>query len=211
MSKTYLGNSGVVVMPVVDDTTTPVDNVYDLESVVLRSVDNPEGNPALGSDDPYHWSYNSTTGYIEGTFTERAGEGYIYGDYAKTALWLDDDFVADVTLTFDRGSSQGPLNDHYWVTREPRVFHMRSQQGDDYFVTGFSRTSGDIELSIPSAPGTTTVTLKNFDFRREYIFIYAYAAGASGHRTFKPRIISLTYKFHEYKLSPVKLQGAESN
>ena len=95
MSKTYLGNSGVVVMPVVDDTTTPVDNVYDLESVVLRSVDNPEGNPALGSDDPYHWSYNSTTGYIEGTFTERAGEGYIYGGSATTALWLDDDFVAD--------------------------------------------------------------------------------------------------------------------
>lgn len=209
MSKTYLGTSGVVVMPVIDDTTTPVDNVYDLGDVVLRSVDDPEDTS--GTSSPHNWSYNSETGYIEGIFTERSSEGYIYGGDATTALWLDDDIVADVTLTFDRGSSQGPLNEHYWITRQKRLFYMRVVQGNDTYTTNFNSSIGDIDLSIPAAPGTATVTLQNFDFRHEYIFIYAYAAGASGTRTFKPRIISITYKYHDYKLSPVKLKGAESN
>lgn len=210
MSKTYLGNSGVVVMPVVDDTTTPVDNVYDLESVVLRSVNNPEGNPMLGSDAPYNWSYNSTTGYIEGAFRAGNAEGYSNYGSAAVALWLDDDFTADVTITFDRRSGTNPstLNDTYWVTRQPRRLYVGT------YGWNFNSTDGDINFNIPArnaSPNTISVTLKDFDFRREYIFIYAYANPSGNLRDYYPRIISLTYKFHDHKLSPVKLKGAESN
>lgn len=205
MSKTYLGNSGIVVMPVITATSNGWD--VPLEDVHLSY-------PGYPNSLPKSWTYDDDTETINGYFSGRKSEGYIYGGYAVMAMNFPSEQagIVDLEITFKRNGGSGHWNEHYWITREPRVFRMRTdQQDNDYFVTNFSTAAGDTEFSIPDS-GTVTLTIKDFDFDNDYLYVYAYCrGGGSTGKFYRPQITDMTYYYHDYKLSPVKLKGAESN